>query len=289
MMGDEDEFRRIIRNLDDETRRSPATADAPDDDAPRAGLAGGAPPQARTVRVGLPPGARTPWAARVLLGLNIAIFAVPWLLTQALGLPLDDLALVLGAKDNGSIFLEGEYYRFLTAMFLHGGLTHILFNAWALYALGFEAERIYGTARFLALYFLAGLAGGAASYALNPFPSVGASGAIFGLIGALVAFYYTARRVLGGIARQQLGSLLFVILINIGLGLASPNIDNNAHIGGLLMGALAGWLLAPRFVLAPYSFPPLVERRSLPLAWAGALLLLAAVVGLVMVIVPPLQ
>ncbi|HWQ15789.1 MAG TPA: rhomboid family intramembrane serine protease, partial [Roseiflexaceae bacterium] len=251
--------------------------------------AGGAEQQARPVRVGLPPGARVPWAARVLLGLNIAIFVVPWLLSQALGLPLDELVLALGAKDNRAIFQGGEYYRFLTAMFLHGGPTHILFNAWALYALGFEAERIYGTARFLAVYFLAGLAGGAASYALNPFPSVGASGAIFGLIGALAAFYYTARGVLGGIARQQLGSLLFVILINIGLGLASPNIDNNAHIGGLLAGGLAGWLLAPRFALVPYAYPPLVERRSLPLAWPGVLALLAAVAGLVVTIVPPLR
>jgi rhomboid protease GluP len=243
----------------------------------------------QTVRVRVPLGAGVPWAARVLLGLNVAIFALPWLLSAVTGIPWDRVVLGLGAKDNQAIFVDGEYYRFLTSMFLHGGPTHIAFNAWALYALGFEAERLYGTPRFLAVYLLGGLGGGLASYALNPSPSVGASGAIFGLVGALAAFYYEARGVLGGMARQQLGSLVFITLINIGLGLTTPNIDNNAHIGGLVAGALAGWLLAPRFAVATQVYPPEVRRTSLPFGWPGAAAMLVLVGALVMVIVPPIR
>jgi rhomboid protease GluP len=240
------------------------------------------------VRVRLPLGAQTPWVARVLLGLNLAIFAIPWLLSTALGAPIDNLVLALGAKDNESIFVRGEYYRFLTAMFLHGGVTHIAFNAFALYSLGFEAERVYGHRPFLAVYLLAGLGGGVASYALNPSPSVGASGAIFGLIGALAVFYYEARAVLGGVARQQLGSLIFTLLVNLGLGFSVALIDNNAHIGGLVAGAAAGWLLAPRYTVDSAAFPPRVERRTPAFGWPGAAALLAALLALAMVIVPPM-
>ena len=134
-----------------------------------------------------------------------------------------------------------------------------------------------------------GLAGGVASYAFTPAPSVGASGAIFGLIGGLAAFYYVSREVLGQSARQQLGSLLTVIMINLFLGFSVPNIDNFAHLGGLFGGALVGWLLAPRFVVDQYILPPVVRRLSLPLAWPGALGLLALLAALIMLIRPPLR
>lgn len=268
---DEDEFRRTVRNLDDQAQPGEAGQ------------------QPQPVRIPLPMGARVPWVARVLLGLNLTIFAAPWLLSTVTGLPLDNIVLALGAKDNASIYQGGEYYRFLTAMFLHGGVTHILFNAFALYSLGFETERIYGHWRFLAAYMLAGLGGGVASYALNASPSVGASGAIFGLIGALAAFYYEARGVLGGVARQQLGSLVFTVMINLGLGFTVSLIDNNAHIGGLITGAIVGWLLAPRFALQPYAFPPRVERRTLAQGWVGAVGILALLAGAVAVIVPPIR
>ncbi|HEX5691787.1 MAG TPA: rhomboid family intramembrane serine protease, partial [Roseiflexaceae bacterium] len=183
----------------------------------------------------------------------------------------------------------GQYYRFLTSMFLHAGLLHIGFNAYALFAIGQEAERIYGTLRFLALYFIAGFAGGVASYTLNPSLGVGASGAIFGLIGGLAAFYYVGRGLLGDVARQQLGSLITVILINLFIGFSTPIIDNTAHIGGLIGGAAVGWMLAPRFTLDERLYPPEIVRRSWPLAWPGALGLFALLVFLVMMINPPLS
>jgi len=245
-----------------------------------------------TYQLRLPLGrARAVW---VLLALNIAIFVIPTLLqfvgVRVNGAPINDYLLFLGAKDNQGISVRGEYYRFLTSMFLHGGLLHIAFNAWALYALGPETERIYKTARFLAIYFIAGLAGGVASYAFSAYPAVGASGAIFGLIGALAVFYYTSRELLGNAARQQLGSLITVIMINLFIGFSSGGlIDNFAHLGGLAGGAIAGWLLAPRFAIDERLYPPQVVRRGLPWGWAGALGFLALLVLLVMTINPPIQ
>ncbi len=230
----------------------------------------------------------------MLLALNIAIFAIPTLLqlvgVRIDGVPINDYLLLAGAKNNRAIKVDGQYYRFLTSMFLHAGLLHIGFNAWALYVLGPEVERIYGTPRFVALYFIAGFAGGGASYALSPFPAVGASGAIFGLVGALAVFYYTSRRLLGDVSRQQLGSLITVIMINLFIGFSSGGlIDNFAHIGGLIGGALVGWLLAPRFELDERLYPPQVVRRSLPYGWAGAGAFLALLVFVVMTINPPIQ
>jgi rhomboid protease GluP len=235
-----------------------------------------------------------PRAVWLLLALNIAIFVIPTLLqlvgVRLFGYPINEVILSLGAKDNAGIKQRGEYYRFLTSMFLHGGLLHIGFNAWALYALGPESERIYGTARFLAIYFIAGLAGGVASYALSAYPAVGASGAIFGLIGALAVFYYLSRELLGRAARQQFGSLITVIMINLFIGFSSGGlIDNFAHLGGLAGGALIGWLLAPRFVVDERLYPPQVVRRPLAWGWAATIGFLALLVFLVITINPPIR
>src|SRR5689334_12079537 len=152
----------------------------------------------QTYQLRLPLG--RPRAVWVLLALNIAIFVIPTLLqlvgVKLFGYPINDVILSLGAKDNQGI-LDGQYYRLLTSMFLHLGIIHIGVNAYSLYAIGPETERLYGTARFLAIYFIAGLAGGVASFALSAAPGVGASGAIFGLVGALAVFYYTSRNLLG--------------------------------------------------------------------------------------------
>src|SRR6476620_9082174 len=185
---DDDDLQPVLRRFDEEFGSKPEREPEP--------LYGEARPiQPPAYQLRLPRG--RPRAVWVLLALNIAIFVIPTLLQLAgvrvNGVPINDYLLFYGAKDNEGIKQRGEYYRFLTSMFLHGGLLHIGFNAWALYALGPESERIYGTARFLAIYFIAGLAGGVASYALSPNPSVGASGAIFGLIGTLAVFYYILR------------------------------------------------------------------------------------------------
>jgi rhomboid protease GluP len=293
----QDDLQPVLRGFEKEF--GPRREDEP---APIYGEAQPIPPQ-RSYRLSLP--LRRPRAVWVLLAINVIVFVIPELL-GLLGMRVSalvpsryfsglspqgyvspsDYLFAVGAKINSAI-AAGEYYRFLTAMFLHGGWLHLGFNAYALYALGPEAERIYGTARFLALYFIAGLAGGVASYALNASPAVGASGAIFGLIGGLAAFYYVSRRLLGEVSRQQLGSLITVIMINLFIGFSTPVIDNTAHIGGLIGGAAVGWLLAPRLAIDERLYPPTIVRRSEPWAWPGALGLLVLLIVLAMAINPP--
>jgi rhomboid protease GluP len=124
----------------------------------------------------------------------------------------------------------------------------------------------------------------------SPYPAVGASGAIFGLIGALAVFYYLSRELLGSAARQQFGSLITVIMINLFIGFSSGGlIDNFAHVGGLAGGALVGWLLAPRFAVDERIYPPQVVRRPLPWGWAATIGFLALLVVLLIVINPPIR
>jgi rhomboid protease GluP len=140
--------------------------------------------------------------------------------------------------------------------------------------------------RFLAIYFLAGFGGGLASYAFSPNDSVGASGAIFGLVGALGAFFYTSRHTFGELSRQQVGSLIFITLINLGIGFTTPRIDNYAHIGGLLAGAIAGGLLSPHLQIDPVR--QMIIRRARSYGWPGYVVMALLLIGLAVVIVPPL-
>lgn len=258
-------------------------------------------PQRRNLPIPIE-GARAVW---VLLGLNVLMFIV------ANGLaffePVDmaacgrflvgyDCALLrLGWKDNLLIF-QREYWRLLAATFLHSGLLHIGFNGVALYVLGPQTEQVYGTARFLAIYFVAGLAGSIASYAFSPAPSVGASGSIFGVIGALAIFYYATRQLLGEAGRQRLQGMVFIIVINLLIGFGSGGtIDNFGHIGGLLGGVAVGWLLVPRYEVRREklsSFSSLAIHRLVrytnSASWAGVAALLLALVVLAVSIHPPL-
>lgn len=262
------------------------------------------PPQASPNRARIPLG--RPRASYTLLALIVGIWLVPALLDavglgqaitgRLLGMASDpDIGLttllrVLFFKENRAIYEDGEYYRLISAMFLHGGIAHIAFNAFALYSLGPECERLFGTARFLAIYFVSGLAGSLASYALNAAPSLGASGAIFGLIGALSAFYYVLRKELGQFSQAQLGNMAGIVLINLLIGFTAPGIDNWAHMGGLLGGALVGFLLTPRYVLDPRFFPPrLTRNENVMLVWGATLALALALLALAGMIVPPLN
>lgn len=137
---------------------------------------------------------------------------------------------------------EGEWWRVLTAAFLHGSLIHIGFNMYALYLFGPRLEREVGSPAFAALYFAATAGGGAASTIFGPtfVLSIGASGAIFGLFGAWMFVAYKLRATPAGRAMfNQLGVLL---LINLALPIIIPNIDWRAHVGGLITGIAVAWL-----------------------------------------------
>ncbi len=148
-------------------------------------------------------------------------------------------------------------------MFLHDGFLHILFNGWALYQLGSLFELWLGSSRLFATYFLSGIAGSFASVLWNTFgrgdlerPSVGASGAIFGLLGGLIAFLLRRRSRLTPLAKSLLTQLLFWAGLNLFLGATFPLIDNAAHIGGLVAGLAIGLLLRDRTERVPAPAPP---------------------------------
>lgn len=156
---------------------------------------------------------------------------------------------IWGAKINVAI-IAGEYWRLVTPIFLHAGLMHVGFNGYALFILGREIEALFGHMRFVFIFFAAGIAGVIASFALTPAPSVGASGGIFGLIGALIVYLYRNRDLLGPMGRRQLYSALRLAGLNLLIGLA-PGIDMWGHVGGLLGGAAVTWLVGPLFTPNP--------------------------------------
>lgn len=144
-----------------------------------------------------------------------------------------------GAKYNPAI-IDGEWWRIISSMFLHIGFLHLLMNMIALYYLGTAVERIYGSIRFFIIYFLAGIGGGLTSFAFNVHVAAGASGALFGLFGALLFFGVMYKRLF----LQTMGKDIIVILIiNLAFGFMVPQIDMGAHIGGLISGFIAASIL----------------------------------------------
>ena len=149
-----------------------------------------------------------------------------------------------GAKINENIY-AGEWYRLITATFLHAQTPrHLFFNGYALYMIGMDLEAFAGRWRFATIYAISGLAGSVASLAFSPQAGVGASGAIFGLIGALGVYFGMHRKLFGRMGQAQFWNIIIVIVLNFGLGLSGLfPIDNSAHIGGLIAGAAAGYVL----------------------------------------------
>jgi len=148
--------------------------------------------------------------------------------------------------DKRAIELDGQYWRLLTVVLVHGSLIHLVFNMYALWIIGPVVEALYGPIRYLAIYLLCGAAGSAASFAISPMPAVGASGAVFGLFGALLVADRVHKPALTRNARNLTMQIGILIGINLVIGLSIPNIDNAAHIGGLAAGAWLGFVLVPR-------------------------------------------
>jgi rhomboid protease GluP len=140
----------------------------------------------------------------------------------------------------------GEVDRLLRSMFLHLSLIHIAMNMFILWDLGRLAETLWGSARFFIIYMGAGLLGALASFAVVPNPSAGASGAVFGIAGALLAARFLAHEDEMPFPKQSLGYIGIFVVYNIVQGFSRSGIDNAAHIGGMVGGALLGFALLPR-------------------------------------------
>lgn len=192
-------------------------------------------------------GVDRPLVTYVLLGINAAIYAAQYLLPTDPLTGLDPVTRYFAMWPAG-IAVNGEWWRLGTAAFLHGSILHLAFNMYVLFMLGPTLERILGHYRYLALYLLAAVGGGVASYVFSSTNtvSVGASGAIFGLMGALV--------VAGRRLRFDVTQVLVLLGINIVIGfLPGGNIDWRAHLGGLVTGAVVAAIMvvpAPRHRVA---------------------------------------
>ena len=153
-----------------------------------------------------------------------------------------------GAQVNGYIS-QGEYWRIFTAMFLHANILHIGLNMLSLFFIGRAVEQLFGTWRYLLIYLLSGIAGGLTYYFSSPAsmdPSIGASGAIFGVFGALGIFYIVNRRALGSYGSAVIGQWVFWLVLNLAFGFYGNNINIIDHIGGLVAGMVISALLIPR-------------------------------------------
>ena len=234
------------------------------------------PPPAPRVQTSLTTTIRRFPATFGLIGFTALVFLGQLLSQQLLG---GDAVLFYGAKDNAAI-ASGELWRLLTPVFIHAGLLHIFVNMYSLYALGPAVERFFAARRMLALYLLSGIGGVILSLAFSPEPSVGASGAIFGLLGALAVFLYLHRAAFGRFGMVQLRQLVFVAVLNLMLGL-SPGIDNWGHVGGLITGALLTLLLGPRYApdLNVIGQPRLTDHRPWSQTWPGFLAAFALLAG----------
>lgn len=218
-----------------------------------------------------------PWVRRessitltqVIFGANLMVF-VAMVLASGPSLDFTGQVMVHFGANFGPYTLSGQWWRLATYMFLHGGFFHIAMNMWCLWNLGTLCESLYGRWTYAAVYLITGVAAGLTSVAWNPgVLSVGASGAIFGLTGALIASFYLGEFSLSGISiKGTLSSLLFFAGFSLFLGKVVPGIDNAAHVGGLVSGLILGALIA---LVAP--------EHDKPLRRAGILFFMVLIVG----------
>jgi rhomboid protease GluP len=209
------------------------------------------------------------WVTPTLIAINLLVWVT--MMTEGMS-PLAPLGSELLAWGGNRLQeTRSEPWRLMSATVLHAGVVHLAFNMWALWDVGRVAERFYGNIQFLMIYLLAGLFGSLASlfFAARVAVSVGASGAIFGVIGALLAALVGQRgRLPPALASPLWRSLLLFVGISLFLGFTSGVVDNAAHLGGLAAGFALATILAERFDWSAYRRQGL-WRALLALVVAG--------------------
>jgi len=184
----------------------------------------------------------TPVVTLTLIAMNVLVYVAMGLSGVSWTDPSSVLAVRWGA-DFGPLTLSGEWWRALTSTFVHFGIIHIVFNMWCLWSLGSTLELFMGRKAYTVIYLLSGLMASLTSIAWNPWRvSAGASGAIFGVAGAFVSYLYFKKAPMDPKeVRQKLKNLLIFIGYNLLYG-AAGNVDNSAHLGGLVAGLILGSL-----------------------------------------------
>lgn len=174
-----------------------------------------------------------------LIGINVFMYLITALLSGNIIDSNVNVLVFLGAKVN-QLIERGEYYRLVTCTFLHGGIVHLGFNMYALYTLGPSIENIYGKWRYILIYFISGIASSILSYFLSESISIGASGAIFGLLGAYLIIAFKLKNQVG---KKFVSNIISVIFVNLIIGFSIANVDNFGHIGGLIGGIIISTLI----------------------------------------------
>lgn len=202
------------------------------------GTAAPQPPPQQMVRIEMP--AAAPYVTYTIIAITVIMYVLQLASSSLLGA---DILILYGARINEAI-LAGELWRFLTPALLHGSIPHILFNMYALFIFGSGLERHFGHGRFFLLYVLGAFTGNVISFLFSAGYSVGASTAVFGLLGAEAVFLYQNRKLFAGQFGRAIQNVLFIAAINLFLGL-QPGIDNWGHVGGLVGGLMFTWFAGP--------------------------------------------
>lgn len=181
---------------------------------------------------------KKPLVTYVLIGICVLIFILDFLLRLYFAWKYNadiEILKIFGMKIN-ELIAQGQVWRIVTAIFLHGDITHIVFNMLALYIWGRHIEALYGRGRYITIFFMAGIMSTTASFAFTPANSLGASGAIYGLFGALLYFRKYDKTLFNRIFGVQ---VLVYLAISLFLGFTMSYVDNVGHIGGIVGGYLA--------------------------------------------------
>lgn len=229
-----------------------------------------------------------PRLAYALIAINSLIFFVMFALMD---IQQQNEVYDWGANNSRLVF-DGEYHRLFTSMFLHGSVTHVVFNMLGVYYIGLTIERFFGVYRFALIYVLSGLAGSLLSVLLNgpDISSVGASGALFGLVGAEMVFLYKHRKLFRRMAQSRLRSLVIIVILNLAVGFggsfveAGVRIDNWGHIGGLVGGFILAWYLCPDLIPKRHPERPnaflIVDMNPLEKNYQVIMLFISGLLGL---------
>ncbi len=227
-------------DMGEQTRRPPAQEQVPTWSRP-------GPVQRQVVRTRFALSQRPGLVTNVLIAINVIIYLVMAIVSKSInGFSLDTLV-QFGAQNTQLIQETGQYWRIFTAMFIHFNLIHIGLNMLSLFLIGRVVELFYGKWRYLVIYLGAGVLGGIVTFFLQPGAlAAGASGAIFGVFGALGVFYIANRRALGAYGPGAIGQWIFWLGLNLIWGFSTPGIGILDHIGGLVAGMLLAVILMPR-------------------------------------------
>jgi len=180
-----------------------------------------------------------------LIIINILVYLISSFASKDI-VDMDMRALVdMGALFGPYTVLESQWWRLFSAMFLHGGITHLLMNMFSLYLIGRTAENYFDMKSYISIYLFSGLIGGLVSLYVHPVSvGVGASGAIFGVFGALAGFFLAHREKIASHTKAFMKDFVIIMGINLIIGFSIESVDVSAHIGGLLIGFIGGFMLS---------------------------------------------